>query len=85
MDNNEGELVGKVAHYFDRAGVVVLELSAPLAVGDQIRIVGHETDFSQEVESMESEHQKVQLAKAGDSVGLKVSQRAKEGCQVYKV
>lgn len=81
----EGKLIGKITHYFSKIGVAVIELSDTLKAGDTIRIVGGETDFNQVVESMEIEHQKVNEAKAGDSVGLKVSQKVREGYKVYKI
>ncbi|MDP2930198.1 MAG: hypothetical protein Q8N56_01130 [bacterium] len=81
----EGELIGKVVHYFDKAGVAIVELSSGLKVGDNIKVVCGETDFIQPVESMEVEHQKVEEGKKGDSIGLKVGQKAKEGCRVYKL
>ena len=81
----EGKLIGKVTHYFSKIGVAVIELSDTLKVGETIRIVGGETDFDQVIESMEIEHQKVETAKAGDSVGLKVSQKVREGYKVYKI
>jgi len=81
----EGKLVGRVTHYFSKIGVAVIELSDDLKVGDTIRIVGGMTDFTQVVESIEIEHQKVQEAKAGDSVGLKVAQKVREGYKVYKL
>lgn len=81
----EGKLIGKVTHYFSKIGVAVIELSDTLKVGDTIRIVGGQTDFNQTIESMEIEHEKVQEAKAGDSVGLKVEQKVREGYKVYKL
>lgn len=81
----EGQLIGKVTHYFGKIGVAVIELSDTLRVGDTIRIVGGATDFSQKVESMEIEHRKVQEAKAGESIGLKIDQKVKEGYSVYKI
>ncbi len=83
----EGELIGKVSHYFDRAGVAILELAGTLKVGDTIRIVGGKDapSFTQVVDSMEIEHQKIQSAKKGDSFGLKMSQEVKEGYKVYKL
>jgi len=80
----EGKLIGKVTHYFSKIGVAVIELSDTLKVSDTIRIVGGQTDFNQTIESMEIEHEKVQEAKAGDSVGLKVEQKVREGYKVYK-
>jgi len=81
----EGKLIGKVTHYFSKIGVAVIELSDTLKVSDTIRIVGGQTDFNQTIESMEIEHEKVQEAKAGDSIGLKISQKVREGYKVYKV
>lgn len=81
----EGKLIGKITHYFSHLGVAVIELSDILNTGDTIRIVGGEIDFTQAVGSMEIEHQKVQTAKSGDSVGLKVEQKVREGYKVYKV
>lgn len=81
----EGKLIGKITHYFGNIGVAVIELSDTLKVGDTIRIIGGQTDFTQTVESMEIEHQKIKEAKAGDSVGLKVEQKVREGYKVYKI
>lgn len=82
----EEKLIGKITHYFSHLGVAVLDLSDALKVGDTIRIAGGEnTDFTQTVDSMEIEHQKVQEAKKGDSVGMKVAQKVHEGYKVYKV
>lgn len=82
----EGKLIGSVSHYFSNIGVAVIELEAPLKKGDTIRIVGGvETNFSQKVESMEVEHKKIDRAKKGDSVGLKVKEKVREDYKVYKI
>jgi len=81
----EGELIGKITHYFGHIGVAVIELSDTLKTGDTIRVVGGETDFTQTVESMEVEHQKVKEAKKGESVGLKIDQKVREGYKVFKI
>ena len=82
----EGKLIGEITHYFGNIGVGVIKLSGTLKVGDTIRIVGgEETDFTQTVESMELEHEKIKEAKKGSSVGLKVDQKVREGYKVYKV
>jgi len=84
-ENEEGKLIGKVTHYFSKIEVAVIELSDSLRAGDTIRIAGGSTDFTQTVESMEVDHQKVEEAKTGDSVGLKVAQKVREDYKVYKV
>lgn len=82
----EGELIGEITHYFGKISVAVIKLSKPLKTGETIRIAGGEgVDFTQVVESMEIDHQKVDKAKSGDSVGLKINERAREGYKVYKV
>lgn len=81
----EGKLIGKISHYFGNIKVAVIELTEELKVGDKIRVVGGEIDFTQSVESLEVEHQKVKAAKKGDSVGLKVEKKIREGYKVYKV
>jgi len=79
------EEVGKVAHYFTKIGVAVIDLTAPLAVGDEIIIKGATTDYEQTVDSMQIEHENVAIAKAGDSIGLKVKERVRESDVVYKM
>lgn len=84
-DKIEGKPVGKISHYFGHIGVAVIELSDKLKEGDNIRIIGGETDFTQEVKSMETDHKKIKEAKKGDSVGLKVGQKVREDYKVYKI
>lgn len=81
----EGKLIGKISHYFGKIGVAVIKLSGTLKVGDNIRIAGGEVDFAQVIDSMEIEHEKVKTAKKGDSVGLKINQKVREGYKVYKL
>jgi translation elongation factor EF-1alpha len=77
--------IGRVTHYFERISVAVLELSGGLKVGDVVHIQGHTTDFTQPVESMEIEHQKIQSVGPGADVALKVTERVREGDIIYKV
>ncbi|MEM3760776.1 MAG: translation elongation factor-like protein [Candidatus Bathyarchaeia archaeon] len=76
--------VGRVTHFFSKISVAVIELKAPLTVGDTILIKGPTTDFEQVVDSMQIEHRNVQRAEAGQSIGLKVAQRVREKDVVYK-
>jgi len=76
--------VGRVTHFFSKIGVAVVELIAPLAVGDRLVFKGPNTDFEQVVESMQIEHVNVQRAEAGQSIGLKVLQHVRETDSVYK-
>lgn len=79
------KLIGKVSHWFGNIGVAGIELRYRLAVGDQIHVLGHTTDFEQTVTSMQIMHQDVGEAAAGDHVGVKVQFKARPGDRVYKV
>ena len=76
--------IGHVTHYFSKISVAIVELTAPLAVGDRILVKGPSTDFEQVVDSMQIEHNNIQRAEAGQSIGLKTAQHVKERDVVYK-
>ncbi len=75
--------IGKVSHFYNKIGVAVIDLKGGLKVGDTIKIAGGNGEFEQPVDSMQVEHQPVEAAKKGDSVGLKVIQPVHEGNMVY--
>lgn len=79
------EKIGEISHYFTKISVAVVEVTAPIKVGDTIAIKGMTTNFEQPIESMEIEHESVQEAKAGDSIGLKVEDRVRKGDVVYRL
>jgi len=80
------KLVGKISHFFDNIEVAVVEITAGvLKVGDKIHIKGGTTDFEQDIESMQVEHESVEKAKKGDGVGLKVGEKVRKGDKVYIV
>lgn len=79
-----GKKIGKVTHYYDKAGVAIIELSAPVAVGDTLKFKRGEEEFEQAVSSMQIDHEAVEKAGKGDVVGLKVDQEIKEGTVVEK-
>ena len=79
------ELIGKVSDFFARPVVAGIELTATLKVGDTIHITGHTTDLEFLVNSMQINNVDVNEAKAGDAVGIKVSDRVRRGDTVSKV
>lgn len=81
----EKKPIGKVSHYYTKIGVAVIDLNDSLAVGDKISIEGASTKFTQTIDSMQIEHEDVKQATSGDSIGLKVVERVREGDKVYKV
>ncbi len=77
--------IGKVSDFFARPVVAGIQLTAPLKAGDRIHVVGHTTDIEFTVDSMQINNVDVTEAKAGDAVGVKVSDRVRRGDVVYKV
>jgi putative protease len=84
LSDEEVVQVGHITHFFSKIGVAIVELTATLIVGDRILVKGPATDFEQVVDSMQIEHQNVQRAESGQSIGLKVAQPVKEKDVVYK-
>jgi hypothetical protein len=77
--------VGVVTHYFGHINVAAIALEDELRAGDQIHIVGHTSDFTETVESMQLEHEKVSVGKRGDEIAINVVEHAREHDEVFKV
>ena len=79
------EVIGKVTDFFARPVVAGIELIGTLKLGDKIHIKGYTTDIELTVDSMQIHNVDVNEGKAGDDVGVKVSERVRRGDIVYKV
>jgi len=77
--------VGKIKHYYNKIGVAVVEMSGSLSIGDNIKIVGHDIEATQEVASMQIEGKPINKTTKGQSIGLKVDQLVRENDEVYLV
>jgi putative protease len=77
--------IGHVTHYFNHIHVAVLSIKEGLKIGDTIHILGHTTDFTQEVTSLQIEHKNVDWVKPGDDFAIKVNEPVREHDVVYKV
>ncbi len=81
----EGTLLGRVDDFFAQVGVIALKLKSSLRVGNSIHIKGHTTDLIEPVTSMQIEHQAVESAQKGDSVGIRISGPARKRDWVFRV
>ena len=79
------EVIGKISDFFARPVVAGIELTGTLTAGDRIHIQGHTTDLELTIESMQINNVDVTEAKAGDAVGVKITDRVRRGDTVYKV
>jgi len=78
------KIIGKVTHYYDRIGVAVVELAAPLKVGDTVCFRRDGQEVLQEIRSIQLEHEPVAAAKKGQAIGVQVSVPVHEGALVVK-
>jgi len=77
--------IGHVTHYFNKINAAVIAITDEIKVGDTIHILGHTTDFTQKVTSMQIEHKNVNSVKPGDDFAIKVIEPVREHDVVYKV
>ena len=78
--------IGEVLKFFAKPSVAAIKItSGELRIGDTIRIMGHTTDLTNAIESMEVNNQKVEKAVMGDFIGVKISDRVRPGDEVFKV
>ncbi len=71
--------IGKIVHFFDKISVAVVALESGLKVGDKVHVLGTQTDFLQEIGSMQVEHEPVTTVAAGKEVAIKLDQPARKG------
>ena len=79
------EIIGTVSDFFAHPVVAGIELTAVLKIGDKVHIKGHTTDLKMTVDSIQISNEQVTEAGAGDSIGVKVSDRVRSGDSVYKI
>lgn len=77
--------IGVITDFFAHPVVAGIGLTAEVKVGDRIHILGHTTDMEFTVDSLQIDNMSVIEAKAGDAIGIKVSDRVRRGDKVYKV
>ena len=85
MEETEEMQVGRISHYLPKIGVAIVDIiDGSIKVGDEIHIKGHTTDFVQKVESMQIEHEKIEAALPGQSIGLKGKAPVRANDLVYR-
>lgn len=79
------DLIGKVIHYYDKIGVVVVRLEKTLKLEDKVKFTKGDKSFEQTIESMQLEHKPVSLGKKNEEVAIKVDRLVKSGTAIYKL
>lgn len=76
--------LGVITHYFDHIGVGIVKASVSIKVGDKVHVLGHTTDFEQEIKEMQFDHKAIDEAKKGQEVGVKLAKLVREGDEVLR-
>lgn len=80
-----GLCIGKVDHYYPDAHAATIRIKdGDLEVGDTLHIVGHGTDVWQEVRRIERDHEPLDHAEAGWSVGIEVDEPVHRKADVFR-
>jgi len=77
--------VGTITHYFGHIQVAAITLEDTLSVGDTVRIKGHTSDFTQKIDSMQLEHESIEVGTKGQEIAIKVPEHARQHDEVLKV
>ncbi|HPQ81769.1 MAG TPA: translation elongation factor-like protein [bacterium] len=78
--------IGFVEHFFGHLSVAAIKITGgELKVGDTVHIKGHTTDFTEKIETMQIDHKDVQVAKAGDDIGVKMVGKCREHDKVFLI
>jgi putative protease len=77
--------IGKVTHYFDKAGVAAVKLVSELKIGDEIVIIGNTTGIlHSKVDSIEIRNKKISIAKKNQEIGIKLP-KVRKNDDVYLI
>ena len=75
--------IGTINHYFDKISVGIIKLSDTLKIGDKVKFKGATTDFEQEIKEMQFMHENLESGKKDQEVGVKTSEKVREGDEVF--
>jgi putative protease len=77
--------IGRVTHYYNHLNVAVIKLTDGLKLGDTIHILGHVSDLTEKVASMQVNHHSVVWVKPGEDVAIMVTEPVREHDMVYRI
>ena len=78
--------IGFVSNFFGKISVAAIEVTGgKISVGDTLHFKGATSDFFEKIKSMQIDHESVPNAKKGNSIGIKISDKARKLDKVYRV
>ena len=83
--SKEPKPIGAVTHYYSGIGVAIVKFNRTVKKGARLHFKGATTDFEETANSIQYDHKDIEEAKKGMEVGIKVSEKVREGDEVYEV
>jgi len=77
--------IGVVTHFYGNLEVAIIKFKIPVKVGEEVHFKGATTDFTQKIKSMQYDHKEIKSGKKGQEVGIKVSDKVREGDEVLEL
>ncbi len=75
-----------VTHFYAHVNAAIIDVQVgEIRIGDRLHITGHTTDLRVRVSRIEHEHASIPVARAGQVVGIQVSDRVREHDEVHKL
>ncbi len=84
-DKDKEKEIGEVTHYYSHLEVAIVKFSRKVKVGETVHFKGHTSDFTETVNSIQFDHKDIDEAKPGQEVGIKVSEKVRQGDKVFAV
>ncbi|MDP3991843.1 MAG: translation elongation factor-like protein [Candidatus Colwellbacteria bacterium] len=82
---NEEKEIGEVTHYYSHLEVAIVKFNRKVKVGETVHFKGATTDFVLKIGSIQFDHKDIDEAKKGQEVGIKVSEKVRQGDKVCEV
>lgn len=80
---DEPKKVGIITHYYSNIGVGIIKLTDDLPIGTRLKFQGKTTNFEQEIAQMQFDHKDIEEGKKGQEVGIKLTDKVRDGDAVY--
>ena len=80
----ESKPIGSVTHYYGHLSVAIVKFNKTVNVGAKVRFKGTTSDFEETIASIQYDHKPIDAAKKGQEVGIKVSNKVREGDEVFE-
>jgi len=77
--------IGRVTHFYGHISVAIVKFTKAMKRGTKVAFRHGDHEIIETLDSMQYDHKDIDAAKKGQDVGVKVSDKIKEGYEVFEV